>query len=118
MNEIGGTSRIKAVDILRGAIMVLMAIDHVRVYSGLPAGGQEPGIFFTRWILSSGVAGSHIFTFTAGKSKNKGNGRSWTVCLQQFLERARLHGLLTAPCSQTGIPATGSPGSKLEAIQA
>ena len=30
--------------------MVLMAIDHVRVYSGLPAGGQEPGIFFTRWI--------------------------------------------------------------------
>jgi hypothetical protein len=29
---------------------VLMAIDHVRVYSGLPAGGPEPGIFFTRWI--------------------------------------------------------------------
>lgn len=30
--------------------MVLMAIDHVRVYSGLPAGGVTPGIFFTRWI--------------------------------------------------------------------
>ena len=28
--------------------MVLMAIDHVRVYSGLPAGGPSPGIFFTR----------------------------------------------------------------------
>ncbi len=27
-----------------------MAIDHVRVYSGLPAGGPSPGIFFTRWI--------------------------------------------------------------------
>jgi uncharacterized membrane protein len=27
-----------------------MAIDHVRVYSGLPAGGPTPGIFFTRWI--------------------------------------------------------------------
>jgi uncharacterized membrane protein len=30
--------------------MVLMAIDHVRVFSGLPAGGPAPGIFFTRWI--------------------------------------------------------------------
>jgi uncharacterized membrane protein len=27
-----------------------MAIDHVRVYSGLPAGGPTPGIFFTRWV--------------------------------------------------------------------
>ena len=27
-----------------------MAIDHVRVYSGLPAGGLTPGLFFTRWI--------------------------------------------------------------------
>jgi uncharacterized membrane protein len=42
--------RFVAIDILRGAVMVLMAIDHVRVYSGLPAGGPAPGIFFTRWI--------------------------------------------------------------------
>lgn len=42
--------RIASVDILRGAVMVLMAIDHVRVFSGLPAGGPTPGIFFTRWI--------------------------------------------------------------------
>jgi len=44
------TSRIAAIDLIRGAVMVLMAIDHVRVYSGLPAGGPEPGIFFTRWV--------------------------------------------------------------------
>ena len=30
--------------------MVLMAIDHVRVYSGVPAGGPTAGIFFTRWV--------------------------------------------------------------------
>lgn len=48
--ELPGTGRMQSVDILRGAVMVLMAIDHVRVYSGVPAGGPDPGIFFTRWV--------------------------------------------------------------------
>jgi len=43
-------SRVASIDLIRGAVMVLMAIDHVRVYSGLPAGGPTAGIFFTRWI--------------------------------------------------------------------
>lgn len=42
--------RLAAIDIIRGAVMVLMAIDHVRVHSGLPTGGPLPGIFFTRWV--------------------------------------------------------------------
>ena len=42
--------RIASIDIVRGAVMVLMAIDHVRVYSGVPAGGPTPGVFFTRWV--------------------------------------------------------------------
>ena len=42
--------RITSLDVMRGVVMVLMAIDHVRVYSGLPAGGPTAGIFFTRWI--------------------------------------------------------------------
>jgi uncharacterized membrane protein len=42
--------RIGSLDIVRGAVMVLMAIDHVRVYSGVPAGGPGAGIFFTRWV--------------------------------------------------------------------
>ena len=40
--------------------MVLMAIDHVRVYSGLPAGGPTPGIFFTRWVTHF-VAPAFVF---------------------------------------------------------
>lgn len=42
--------RIVSLDIIRGAVMVLMALDHVRVYSGVPAGGPTPGVFFTRWV--------------------------------------------------------------------
>ncbi len=42
--------RFSSIDIVRGAVMVLMAIDHVRVYSGVPAGGPSPGVFFTRWV--------------------------------------------------------------------
>jgi len=42
--------RIVAIDLLRGVVMVLMAIDHVRVYAGVPAGGPDPGVFLTRWV--------------------------------------------------------------------
>ena len=45
--------------------MILMAIDHVRVYSGVPAGGPTPGVFFTRWITNF-VAPA--FVFLAGTS--------------------------------------------------
>src|SRR5437867_10306916 len=47
---IAATSRVASIDLIRGAVMILMAIDHVRVYSGQPAGGPTAGIFFTRWI--------------------------------------------------------------------
>src|ERR1700737_2760463 len=64
MRELG-SGRIASVDIVRGVVMVLMAIDHVRVYSGLPAGGPSPGIFLTRWITHF-VAPA--FVFLAGTS--------------------------------------------------
>src|SRR5712672_3338646 len=57
---IAPTSRVAAIDLIRGAVMVLMAIDHVRVYPGLPAGGPTAGIFFTRWITHF-VAPAFIF---------------------------------------------------------
>ncbi len=52
--------RITSIDVVRGLVMVLMAIDHVRVYSGQPAGGPTPGIFFTRWITHF-VAPAFVF---------------------------------------------------------
>ena len=42
--------RIGSLDLWRGIVMVLMAIDHVRVYSGVPAGGPTAAVFFTRWV--------------------------------------------------------------------
>jgi len=57
--------RVQSVDILRGIVMILMAIDHVRVYSGIPAGGPTPGIFFTRWITHFCAP---AFVFFAGTS--------------------------------------------------
>jgi uncharacterized membrane protein len=59
------TARIQSIDIVRGVIMVLMAIDHVRVYSGIPAGGPTPGVFFTRWITHFCAPGFVFFAGTA-----------------------------------------------------
>ena len=53
-------SRVASIDLIRGAVMVLMAIDHVRVYSGVPAGGPTAGVFLTRWITHF-VAPAFIF---------------------------------------------------------
>src|SRR6202165_3800251 len=58
-------SRIDSIDLIRGAVMILMAIDHVRVYSGVPAGGPTPGVFFTRWITHFCAP---AFIFFAGTS--------------------------------------------------
>jgi uncharacterized membrane protein len=55
--------RVASLDILRGVVMVLMAIDHVRVYSGVPAGGPSAGVFFTRWVTHFCAP---VFVFLAG----------------------------------------------------
>ncbi len=52
--------RIPSIDIVRGAVMVLMALDHVRVFAAVPAGGPSPGIFLTRWVTNF-VAPAFIF---------------------------------------------------------
>jgi len=57
--------RIGSIDLIRGAVMILMAIDHVRVYSGIPPGGPTAGVFFTRWITHFCAP---AFIFLAGTS--------------------------------------------------
>ncbi|HJU42361.1 MAG TPA: heparan-alpha-glucosaminide N-acetyltransferase domain-containing protein [Vicinamibacterales bacterium] len=58
-------NRVRSLDIARGLVMVLMAIDHVRVYAAVPAGGPAPAIFFTRWVTHFCAPG---FVFFAGAS--------------------------------------------------
>ncbi|HEX7680275.1 MAG TPA: heparan-alpha-glucosaminide N-acetyltransferase domain-containing protein [Thermoanaerobaculia bacterium] len=70
-----GVSRITSLDVMRGLVMVLMALDHVRVYSGLPAGGPTPGIFFTRWVTHF-CAPAFVFfagtsAFLAGRTRSR-----------------------------------------------
>ena len=57
--------RVASIDLIRGAVMILMAIDHVRVFAGVPAGGPTPGIFLTRWITHFCAP---AFIFLAGTS--------------------------------------------------
>lgn len=58
-------NRLQSIDLLRGAIMILMVIDHVRCYTGIPAGGPDPAIFFTRWVTHYCAP---VFCFFAGVS--------------------------------------------------
>ena len=66
------TKRIDSIDLVRGLAMILMAIDHVRVYSGVPPGGPAPGVFFTRWVTHF-VAPA--FAFLAGTAIYLRGGR-------------------------------------------
>ena len=59
------SSRLASIDLIRGAVMVLMAIDHVRVFSAVPAGGSTADVFFTRWITHFCAP---AFLFLAGTS--------------------------------------------------
>jgi uncharacterized membrane protein len=51
-----------------------MAVDHVRVYSGVPAGGPTPGIFFTRWITHFCAPAFVFFAGTAAFLHGRSRG--------------------------------------------
>ncbi|HKB44926.1 MAG TPA: heparan-alpha-glucosaminide N-acetyltransferase domain-containing protein, partial [Chitinophagaceae bacterium] len=90
--SINARSRVYSIDTLRGLVMVIMALDHVRDFffrAAVTAGGASvatnptnmatttPALFFTRWIthfcapLFVFLAGTSVFLMTQKKSKNE-----------------------------------------------
>src|SRR6476620_12513952 len=77
------TSRVESIDLLRGLIMIIMAIDHIRDYFHADAALYAPTdlsktnvlLFFTRWITHFCaplfMVLSGISAYTVGEKKGK-----------------------------------------------
>ncbi len=81
------TKRIESIDVLRGLVMVIMALDHVREYfhpSGDPLNlaTTTPLLFFTRWITHFCAP---VFVFLSGTSIYLQSLRKTKKVLQTFL---------------------------------
>ena len=72
-------ARIEPIDFLRGLVMILMALDHVRMYFAIGAWYSEPTnlatttplLFFTRWITHFWRALLRIFIETEEETSKK-----------------------------------------------
>jgi uncharacterized membrane protein len=80
-------NRVDSIDLLRGVVMVLMALDHVRDYFGAPGNPTDPAratvaLFFTRWITH--VCAPTFFLLT-GAAASLARRRRSTGELSRFL---------------------------------
>lgn len=82
--------RIYSIDVLRGLIMIVMALDHVRdffhvsAFTGDPLDPQTttPALYFTRWITHFCAP---LFVFLSGMSVHLMNGRKSKAEISKYL---------------------------------
>ena len=90
LHEKKNSFRVESIDILRGLIMIIMALDHVRdyfhadalVYSPTDLSQTSPLLFFTRWITHYCAP---IFMFLSGTSAYLVGIRKGKRALSKFL---------------------------------
>ncbi|HEX5107376.1 MAG TPA: heparan-alpha-glucosaminide N-acetyltransferase domain-containing protein [Vicinamibacterales bacterium] len=110
--------RLSSIDMVRGLVIVIMAIDHVRDYFMLAA-DQDPlanpnvtvGLFLTRWITHFCAP---VFVFLAGTSAGLMTARKSPADLARFLLTRGLW-LIVVECVIVSTSASFAPGGIPEA---
>ena len=85
--DVKSRARLESIDVLRGIVMILMALDHVRDYFGAAGNPTDPArasvaLFFTRWITHLCAPTFFLLTGTAAYLARR---RRTTGDLSRFL---------------------------------
>src|ERR1700722_19078068 len=80
-------ARIESVDLLRGVVMIIMALDHTRDYFGMPGSPTNlatasVALFFTRWVTNFCAP---VFFLLTGTGARLSLGKRSKPALSRFL---------------------------------